>query len=223
MIGAALYEGWAETAETAGDLLDDGAITLASSHEHAALGTYAGGISRPPPCSWSATRRSATLTYNNMNEGRGKALRYGCHDVATLARLRWMDRALAPLLADAIRAAGGFDLLPIVGQALHMGDECHSRHKAASALFVNQVAPYVAAGAGPEARRAEALTWLAANEIFFLNLTIAACKGILDAASGVPGASVVTCMARNGARFGIRISAFPDRWFTAPVATVRGR
>jgi hypothetical protein len=38
----------------------------------------------------------------------------------------------------------------------------------------------------------------------------------------VAGASVVICMARNGARFGIRISAFPDRWFTAPVATVEG-
>ncbi|HLH23711.1 MAG TPA: DUF1116 domain-containing protein [Chloroflexota bacterium] len=222
VIGAALYEGWAETSEAAARLLDAGAIELASAHEHGALGTYAGGISPSAPVFVVRNEAFGNLAYNNLNEGRGQALRYGCYDAATLGRLRWLERVLAPLLADAIRAAGGFDLLPIIAQALHMGDECHSRHKAASALFVNQLAPYVAAGADPAARRAEALAWLAANEIFFLNLTMPACKAILDAAAGVPGASVVTCMARNGARFGIRISAFPDRWFTAPVAPVEG-
>jgi hypothetical protein len=52
---------------------------------------------------------------------------------------------------------------------------------------------------------------------------MAACKAVLDAAGGVAGASVVTCLARNGARFGIRVAAFPDRWFTAPVAPVEGQ
>jgi hypothetical protein len=222
VIGAALYEGWADTPDAAARLLDDGAIELASAHEHGALGTYAGGISPSAPVVVVRNEAFGNAAYNNLNEGRGQALRYGCYDTATLTRLRWMDRVLAPLLADAIHAAGGVDLLPIVAQALHMGDECHSRHKAASALFTNLIAPYVAAGFGSAARRAEALTWLAANEIFFLNLTMAACKAVLDAAAGVLGASVVTCMARNGARFGIRISAFPDRWFTAPVAPVEG-
>ena len=72
----------------------------------------------------------------------------------------------APLLIDPIWRnfglrprgvrAGGFDLLPIIAQALHMGDECHSRHKAASALFTNLVAPYVAALAEAEGLPAHA-------------------------------------------------------------------
>jgi hypothetical protein len=38
----------------------------------------------------------------------------------------------------------------------------------------------------------------------------------MDAAAGVDGSTVVTCMARNGTDFGIRVSGLGERWFTAP-------
>ncbi|MDR7578046.1 MAG: DUF1116 domain-containing protein, partial [Armatimonadota bacterium] len=50
----------------------------------------------------------------------------------------------------------------------------------------------------------------------------AACKATLDAAHGVTGSSVVTCMARNGTEFGIRVSGLGDRWFTAPAPVPKG-
>lgn len=66
------------------------------------------------------------------------------------------------------------------------------------------------------------LEFIAANDHFFLNLSMAACKSMLDAASNVPHSSMVTVMARNGVNFGIRLSGTGDRWFQAPANPVDG-
>jgi hypothetical protein len=49
-----------------------------------------------------------------------------------------------------------------------------------------------------------------------LNPVMAACKSMADAAHGVAGSSLVTCMARNGTDFGVRVSGLGARWFVAP-------
>ena len=46
-------------------------------------------------------------------------------------------------------------------------------------------------------RVASALDPIAANNYFFLNLAMSACKATLDAANGIPFSSVVTTMALN--------------------------
>ena len=74
--------------------------------------------------------------------------------------------------------------------------------------------------AGDRDRRASS-TFIAGNDHFFLNLSMAACKAMLDAAHGVPGSSMVTAMARNGVEFGIRVSGTGDQWFTAPAPVGR--
>ena len=53
---------------------------------------------------------------------------------------------------------------------------------------------------------AEAVRFSGANEHFFLNLGMPACKLATRAAEGIPGSTVVTVMARNGTDFGIRVS-----------------
>jgi hypothetical protein len=45
---------------------------------------------------------------------------------------------------------------------------------------------------------------------------------MLDAAHGVAGSSLVTAMARNGVRFGIRLSGTGDAWFEADAPRVNG-
>jgi hypothetical protein len=45
---------------------------------------------------------------------------------------------------------------------------------------------------------------------------------MLEPAEGIPGCTVVTTMARNGTDFGLRVSALPGRWFTAPAGKVQG-
>lgn len=223
VIGAALYEGWAETPEEAERLLDRGKIDLRSAHAHDALGTYCGGISPSAPVMVVEDRAAGTRAYNNLNEGRGKALRYGAYAPEVLTRLRWLATTCAPLLAEAIRRAEGIEVFPLIEQALHMGDECHSRHKAASSLLVNQLAPHMVTSGSSSAVLSEVLRFLANNDIFFLNLTMAAAKSVFLRVEGSPGSTIVTAMARNGHEFGIRIAAFKDRWFTAPIPKLEGR
>jgi hypothetical protein len=45
---------------------------------------------------------------------------------------------------------------------------------------------------------------------------------MLDAAHGVPNAAMVTAMARNGVRFGLRVSGTGNSWFQADALPVNG-
>ena len=66
------------------------------------------------------------------------------------------------------------------------------------------------------------VSFIAGNDHFFLNLSMPSCKVMLDAAHGVPNSSMVTAMARNGVKFGIRVSGLSDQWFTTPAPVVDG-
>lgn len=223
IIGAALYEGWAETPAQAERLVDSGDLDLRAAHDHDALGTYCGGISPSAPVMVVENVTAGTRAYNNFNEGRGRALRYGAYGREVLERLRWLERVFAPVLREAIQRAGGVEVFPLIAQAIHMGDECHSRHKAASSLLANHLGPSIVGCHYPSSDLSDVLRFLANNDIFFLNLTMAAAKSVFLAVEGAAGSSIVTAMARNGVEFGIRIAAFKGRWFTAPVAPVEGR
>jgi hypothetical protein len=141
-----------------------------------------------------------------------------------LERLDWMRRVLGPALGAALRqTADGIDLRALIAQALHMGDECHNRNRAASALLIKALAPLIASLDSLDAtERRRVLEFAAGNEHFFLNVGMAACKAAMDAAHGVPNSSLVTAMARNGTEFGIRVSGLGERWFTGPAQTPRG-
>ena len=102
-----------------------------------------------------------------------------------------------------------------------MGDECHNRNAAATSLFARRLASAIVRTA-PADRAAQALDFLAQNDHFFLNLSMAACKATMDAAHGIEGSTVVTAMARNGVEFGIRVSGTGDAWFTAPATVPDG-
>jgi len=82
--------------------------------------------------------------------------------------------------------------------------------------------PALLASGAPTADIAAVAGFIAGNDHFFLNLSMAACKAMLDAASGVAGSSLVTAMCRNGVDFGIRTSGTGDEWFTAPAPVVNG-
>jgi hypothetical protein len=98
----------------------------------------------------------------------------------------------------------------------------HNRNAAASGLLLRRLAPALARSGAPLADVAAVLEFIAGNDHFFLNFSMAACKAMLDAARGVAGASMVTAMCRNGVEFGIRTSGTGDAWFTAPAPVVDG-
>jgi len=218
--GAILYEGWALDLEGAGRLVASGKIEFAPCHQHGAVGPMAGVISPSMPV-WivenTVTRKRA---FSNFNEGLGKVLRFGAHNKEVLDRLRWMADVLAPTMSAILATHGPLELKPLIAQALHMGDECHNRNVAASSLLLKKLVPAALESKVPHSQLAEVLSFIAGNDHFFLNLSMAGCKAMLDAVHVIAGSSMVTAMARNGVRFGIRLSGTGDLWFEAPALPV---
>jgi hypothetical protein len=222
IIGAILYEGWARDADAALAVVARGEVQFAPCHDHRAVGPMAGVISPSMPVWIVADREHGNRAYCNLNEGLGKVLRFGANGPEVIERLRWMAGVLAPALAAALERHGGLELKPLMAQALHMGDEVHNRNAAASSLLLKRLVPALLRADPAPAEIAAVVEFLAGNDHFFLNLSMAACKAMLDAAAGFSGSSMVTAMARNGVEFGIRLSGMGDAWFTAPAPVVDG-
>ena len=222
IVGALIYEGLATTWQEAERLVASGAIRFAPCHHHAAVGPMAGATTASMPVLVVENRTAGNRAYSTINEGLGKVLRYGAYAPDVIDRLRWFRDVLGPALGEAVRRTGGVDLRTLIGQAVQMGDECHNRNRAASALLIKALAPEIAALDLPAAERRRILAFAASNEHLFLNVGMAACKAAMDAAHGVADSTIVTTMARNGTDFGIRVGGLGDRWFTGPAQTPEG-
>jgi hypothetical protein len=157
-----------------------------------------------------------------LNEGLGKVLRYGAYGPEVIDRLRWMGDVLGPLMQQAVRVAGPVDVRAIVGQMVQMGDEGHNRNRAGTLMLLRELLPTLIDSGRPPAEVAEAVRFVSANDHFFLNLVMPACKLQTLAAAGIAGSTAVTVMARNGTDFGIQVSGTGDTWFTAPANTPEG-
>jgi hypothetical protein len=222
IVGAILYEGWAENADAARELAESGEIAFEPCHHHAAVGPMAGIISPSMPVWIVANATHGNRAFSNLNEGLGKVLRFGANSREVLSRLEWMQKTLGPTLGAAFQVLKELELKPLMAQALHMGDEVHNRNIAASSLLIRRLVPALLKSSASAADAASVIEFIAGNDHFFLNISMAACKSMLDAAHGVAASSMVTAMARNGVDFGIRVSGLGERWFTAPAPVVNG-
>ena len=220
--GALIFEGKAKDMAEAQALVESGEIELEPCHHHGAAGPMAGVICPSMSVYILENKTHGNKSYSNLNEGYGKVLRYGAYSEDVLERLRWMEKVMAPVLAEAIEASGGVDIRALLAESLHMGDEGHNRNKAGSILYTAKLAPFIAQAAPDPGTAADVLRALAENALSVLNPVMAACKGMADAGHGIEGSTIVSVMARNGTDFGIRVSGLGDRWFTAPVATPQG-
>ena len=222
VIGAAIFEGWAEDEAAAAAMAAGGEFDFAPCHHHSTVGPMAGVTSPSMAVYRVENAEHGNIALSNLNEGYGKVLRYGAYAPEVLAKLHWMNDVMAPMLATALAKLGGLDMRALIAEALHMGDDCHNRCKAASVLFAKHLAPAIAGTADDRAAAAEVLTFLGDNALSVLNPVMAACKAMADAAHGVEGSTVVSAMARNGTDIGIRVSGMGEEWFTAPAPTPDG-
>lgn len=222
IVGAILFEGWATTHEAAERLAADGAIDFEPCHHYQAVGPMAGIISPSMPLWVIENKTNGRRAFSNFNEGLGKVLRFGANNHEVLERLHWMTQELAPALKAAIKVLGELELKPLMAQALHMGDEVHNRNAAATGLLIKRLIPALLSTGLPIERIQRVTEFIVSNDHFFLNLSMAACKSMMDAAHNVPFSSMITVMARNGVNFGIRMSGTGDRWFQAPANPVEG-
>jgi hypothetical protein len=222
IVGAIVLEGWADSVEAAQRLAESGRIAFEPCHHHGAVGPMAGIICPSMPLFVVENTTAGNRAFSNMNEGLGKVLRFGANNAEVINRLRWMANVIAPTLGAALARTGPIELKPIMAQALNMGDEVHNRNAAATALLFKRLAPALVEADVTRDAAVGTLGFIAGNDHFFLNLSMAACKAMLDAAAGVPHSSLVTAMARNGVNFGVRLSGTGAAWFEAPANPVDG-
>jgi hypothetical protein len=220
--GIAVHEGWAPDLEAAARMAAGGEFHFHPNHHYDAVGPMTGLTTRGQPVMVVENRAFGNRAYCTINEGLGKVMRFGGNDAEVLERLSWLRDVLGPAMGRALRDTGGIPLKSLVARGLTMGDEMHQRNVACSGLMLRALAPALARTANHTGALAEALAFIAGNDQFFLNIAMAMAKAIMDPVGGIPGASIVTAMSRNGTDFGIRVSATGDTWFTAPVEMPEG-
>lgn len=221
-VGAALFEGWAQTEEEARKILGSGEVTFIPCHHVNAVGPMGGITSANMPVFVVENLTDGNEAYCTMNEGIGKVLRFGAYSQEVVDRLLWMKNILGPTLGKAIRTLGGLNVNPLVAKAIAMGDEFHQRNIAASLAFLKEISPVITKMEMDEKDRYDVIKFLADTDQFFLNIMMATGKAVMDGARKITDGTVVTAMCRNGVDFGIRISGMGDEWFTAPVNTPQG-
>ncbi len=222
VIGGLIYEGLAKNQKEAEELAASGDIEYSPWHHHAGVGPMAGVATWSMPVWVLENKTFGNKAYCTLNEGLGKVLRYGAFSEEVIARLKWMETELAPILKKALDKHGEIDMKNLISQALQMGDEGHNRNRAGTSLLIRELAPYLVRLDEDREKIAKVLEFMHSNDHFFLNLTMPAAKCTVDPAANIEGSSVIYTMARNGTDFGIRVSGLGDRWFTAPATMVDG-
>lgn len=221
IIGALIYEGLAKDEKEAHKLAESGEIEFDSAHHHDAVGPMAGIISPSMPVHVLYNIADRNYAYCTVNEGLGKVLRYGANSKEVIDRLKWIEQTFRPVLNDALTLSGGVDVKSIITQSLHMGDECHNRNKASSAIFLREMASWILQTNHSEKDKKETIEFIKNNEHYFLNLSMPFCKLALDSARHIKHSTVLTVMSRNGVHFGIQL-AHSDTWYEAPANYVKG-
>jgi hypothetical protein len=223
IIGAAIFEGLASDPEDAARRAERGEFEFAPGHERGALGPMAGVISHSMPMWIVENVTHGNRAHCTFSEGLGGPFRFGAFDESVIERLRWIRSVLARVVASALELlASPLDLRTMNAAALEMGDEVHNRPVAGSSLLFRALAPALVQTDEPSRDVADVTGYLARDDFFYLNLSMASGKATADAAAGTEHATIVTAMARNGTEFGLRVSGTGDRWFTAPSSEIQG-
>jgi hypothetical protein len=220
--GIAVFEGWAKDLAETEIAAAGGKYAFHPNHHFGAVGPMTGMTTMSQPVMIVDNKTFGNRAYCTINEGLGKVMRFGGNDAEVLNRLRMIATVLGPALSAALKASGGIPLKSIIARGLAMGDEMHQRNVACSALFLREIAPFLAQTSTDSKKLADVLSFIGKNDQFFLNIAMAMGKAMTDPANGIEGSSIVTAMCRNGTDFGVRVSGTSERWYTAPVEMPTG-
>ncbi|MCB1467098.1 MAG: DUF1116 domain-containing protein [Rhizobiaceae bacterium] len=214
--GGLVFEGLSGTIEEAETLAGSGKIEFAPAHDHAAAGAMAGVITASMPVFVAEEKNSGLRAHVSVNEGLGKALRFGANGPDVLDRLRWIRDEFFPLIQRALEISGPLNLKQAIAEALRRGDEVHNRNKSATSQFFRDIAPAFVATRAPYEQIEKALRFIGGNDHFFLSLSIAHAKAVSLYVEQCGVGDLVTVMAGNGVEVGIRVSSLGNQWFTGP-------
>jgi Protein of unknown function (DUF1116) len=198
-------------------------VVLGAAQDHCAMAGGAGSITASTPVVVVEDEITGRRAFHFLMEGFGRALILGMTGDDVFERLRWLREELAPTLDAALTELGGIDCDEIVIEALRRGDELHNRNAAATSMLTERLAPGLARV--PVAARVQerVFSFLRGNPQFFVAVSLAASKLMLDAGAGVEGSPLVTAVGANGRDCGIKVSGLGDDWFTAPAEVPKRR
>src|SRR5437016_13227876 len=180
----------------AADKVASGQIQVRPCGDYRCVGSLAGIYTASMPVLVVENAAGSNRAFCNMFEGVSRhRLNYGVYNSDVERNLCSLRDVIGPTIGEAVRAAGGVPLLPIMKRALHMGDELHSRNTAATLLFTREL--FQSLLELPQARSRPLLDYIRSGDYFFLRLSMAASKATADGAHGVPHSSVVTSMTFN--------------------------
>lgn len=223
VIGGMIFEGLATDEDSAVGMINSREIQFAPCHEHYTVGPMAGVTTASMKVYEIENITHGNKAFSNLNEGYGKVLRYGAYNDDVIAKLRWMNDVVGPILEDALAMSKeGLDIRALLSETLHMGDEGHNRNKAGSIIFTARLAPTIAQVVKDKDTAYKTIQFLGDNALSVLNPVMAACKSMADAGHDVEDSTMMTAMARNGTDLGIRVSGLGKRWFTGPVGQPDG-
>ncbi|MGE2842205.1 DUF1116 domain-containing protein [Rhodococcus sp. 2.95] len=224
ILGAALFEGLANSVEEADALLHAGDILVRPCHDYGCVGSLTGVTTASMPVLVVEDSMSGSRGHCVLYEGSARErLTYGVWNEAVHQQLTWIKDVLGPALSAALRHNGGLHTSPIIRRALGMGDDLHSRNTAATAVFFEQICESVLEANGFTAATRDVLNFLSRNDLFFLHVAMATGKSVATTASDTPHSSIVTAMALSGKEFAIRTAGTGQRWFRAPIPTLQAK
>lgn len=225
VIGGALFEGLASSADDAQEKIRSGEIQIGVCHDYGCIGSMAGIYTASMPVFVVENRALGNLAFSNFYEGpSNRRLNYGIYDDQVREALVAIEEIYAPVIRDAVQDAGGIRLRPLMARALRMGDELHSRNTAATVLFTRELFPYLLRQVRNfQDEIQQTLAYLTGSDYFFLRLSMAASKVTADAAHGVKASSVVSAMTISCIDYAIRVSGLGDTWFRSPIPMVEAK
>ena len=215
-----LQAGVAGAADVEGLSRDE--VVLGAAQDFASMAGGAGSITASTPVVCVEDEASGRRAFHFLMEGFGRTLILGMTGEDVSERLRWLREEAAPALDAAVQALGGIDCDAIMIEALRRGDELHNRNAAATSMLAERLAPGLALAGVAAAVQERLFAFLGGNPQFFVAVSMAASKLMLDAGHGVEGSTLVTAMGANGRDCGIKVSGLGDRWFVAPAEVPEG-
>lgn len=206
LAGSAFIEGWVKTFEDGVAAILGGDIALVANHSLGIVSPMS-GVVRPsqPLFVVQDACGSRRVTYATLAEKGRRTLRFGSYDDDCVRGLAVLETKIAPSVAAAI-PSGGLAILPILAEAIALGDDVHQRNVGGHLVLLRSL---------PQLDPATRI-FLADHPQFFLNFAMASAKLVLDGWRGQPGSSLVTAISRNGLTCGIQLAGTGDKWFEAP-------
>ena len=219
--GAVIHEELAKTKEEAWAMVERGEITVEPAQNHQCGCAACMVVSASMPLMVAEDKVYGGKGYAPIHPGPNpKCLRWGFYDEDVDRDLSWFRDHFGPALGQAVRAAGGIDLITVLAKTAGMGDENHNRQPAASMYLALQVIPWMLDCTDPQ--RDEMIRHFAANDRFFLHPMMAGVESITESLKKIPLSTVVAGMAGNGVEFGIQLAGTGNRWYTTKAPVIQG-